>query len=100
MEKRIKNQRNEVILPEKKEHSIIQPNQQIIIISILIMIILSYILTYLIVHTYLPYRTYLPTLAKESTIKIMNTPRKQYNTNSSVILLTFSSLLFSMRVTK
>ena len=29
-------------------------------------------------------RTYLPARANESTMKMMNTPKKQYNTNSSV----------------
>ena len=36
------------------------------------------------------YLVYLPALAKESTIKMMKTPKNVYNKNSSVILLVFS----------
>ena len=37
------------------------------------------------------YLTYLPTLENESTTKIMNIPKKEYNTTSSVTLLVLSS---------
>ena len=43
------------------------------------------------------YLTYFPARAKESTTKIMNIPKKEYSTTSSVTLLVFSSCWSSKR---
>ena len=42
-------------------------------------------------YMYLYYLTYLPTFTKESITKIMNIPKNEYNTTSSVTLFVFSS---------
>ena len=44
------------------------------------------------------YLTYLPTRAKLSTMKIINIPKKDYNTTSSVTLLVRSSCFSSKRL--